>query len=273
MRKLIVPLALAALTISSPAFSKSSKTIKPSSKSLSLVSEASAGKASNLGRSKSLSFHVKKSASKTSALAGASKNISGGNALAATAAIGAAKAAAATAVTISTPCATSDISPGANACAGFVAGNVINSGGGPADPVTGFSPNEQVMAELLAQLGFTYRGDADGIEQFDLNGGTTVDFAKLLVGQTIIGIHFGNGQGSPGGQGSGDDTAFYRFDAGLGLNTFDVKFGAGSTVTLFQTSTPAVPEPGSWAMMLLGFAGAGIGLRRTRRARRLTQIA
>jgi hypothetical protein len=36
---------------------------------------------------------------------------------------------------------------------------------------------------------------------------------------------------------------------------------------------PAVPEPASWAMMLTGFAAAGVALRRRRRTTALAQIA
>jgi hypothetical protein len=36
----------------------------------------------------------------------------------------------------------------------------------------------------------------------------------------------------------------------------------------------AVPEPGTWAMMLLGFGAAGYSMRRSRRAQpRLAQLA
>ena len=171
------------------------------------------------------------------------------------------------------PCSNTDISPTAIDCAGFVAGNVIN----------GQDDNEAVLASMLGQLGFTYTGDSNGIEQFDANGGTIVDFATLLFGQTIIGVHYGNGVGSPGrptnARGDGDDTAFYLFDAGtIGLDTFTLAFNASSTVTLFQTGSPppppSVPEPATWAMMLLGFGGVGTALRRSRRKNaKLLQIA
>jgi hypothetical protein len=42
----------------------------------------------------------------------------------------------------------------------------------------------------------------------------------------------------------------------------------GGTVTI----TAAVPEPATWGMMLLGFAGIGVALRRSRRPM-LAQIA
>ena len=187
----------------------------------------------------------------------------------------------AAALGISTPaaatisCSNTDISPTASACAGFYAGNVIN--GAPA--------NDATLTSALASLGFTYTGDANGIEQFDAAGATVIDFGTLLFGQTIIGVHFGNGVGSPGyglgprGKGDGDDTAFYLFDAGtVGLDTFTLAFGASSTVTLFKTGSPppppSVPEPATWAMMLMGFGAAGAALRRNRRkSSKLLQIA
>lgn len=183
----------------------------------------------------------------------------------------------AVALGVSTPaaasiaCSNTDISPTASACAGFYPGNVVN--GNPSNTAT--------LTAALASLGFTYNGDNDGIEQF--NGSSTVDFATLLFGQTIIAVHYGNGVGSPGRpnnstQGDGDDTAFYLFDAGtIGLDTFTLAFSAASTVTLFKTGSPpppSVPEPATWAMMLMGFGAAGAALRRSRRkGEKLFQIA
>jgi hypothetical protein len=157
-------------------------------------------------------------------------------------------------------CSNSDItvgSGGATDCAGFYPGNIINDQ----------DANEAIMASALAGLGFTYTGDSNGIEQF--NGGSLVNFITPLVGETIIGVHFGNGVGSPGRpdnstQGDGGDTAFYLFDAGASLDSFLINFNSVSTVTLFQTGSTAVPEPGTWAMMLIGFGAVGVAMRRRR---------
>jgi hypothetical protein len=47
-----------------------------------------------------------------------------------------------------------------------------------------------------------------------------------------------------------------------------------SHVTFFNGSVPAVPEPATWAMMLLGFGGIGASMRRARRSgSRLLQVA
>lgn len=97
---------------------------------------------------------------------------------------------------------------------------------------------------------------------------------------------------------AGDPVIHYFgvFQGGSGLNCSD----CNNTYQLFYSATPltsgsikmsdyftnsdswshidffdggAVPEPGTWGMMLLGFAGIGIALRRRRRSGALMQIA
>jgi hypothetical protein len=41
--------------------------------------------------------------------------------------------------------------------------------------------------------------------------------------------------------------------------------GVSGTLTFDYTPTAAVPEPPTWAMMLLGFAGLGFAFRQSRR--------
>lgn len=175
---------------------------------------------------------------------------------------------AATAFTAATPaaaqvaCQLTDITvPGGTVidCSGFVLGNVVNSNPG----------NQAQLTSLLLELGFVYNGDSNGIEQVFSNSNPLINFATLLTGNTIIGVHYGNGTGSPGrppgSGGDGDDTAFYLFNAGAGVDQFTLNFNASSTVTLFQTSH--APEPGTWAMMLLGFGAVGYSMRRSRNKR------
>ena len=56
----------------------------------------------------------------------------------------------------------------------------------------------------------------------------------------------------------------------LSLDSFAVRYqslganGSGSGTGL-GTPTPAVPEPATWAMMLIGFGATGFAMRRTRR--------
>jgi hypothetical protein len=62
-------------------------------------------------------------------------------------------------------------------------------------------------------------------------------------------------------------TGYADFSNGLrGVGTFQAFGSQGSqfVITSF-TPTPAVPEPSTWAMMLLGFGFAGVAVRSTRR--------
>lgn len=63
-----------------------------------------------------------------------------------------------------------------------------------------------------------------------------------------------------------------------GIATADVR-GRSPTAPLFKLnftgnlSAPALPEPGTWMMMLLGFGSIGFAMRRNRREQKLAQIA
>lgn len=157
--------------------------------------------------------------------------------LCSSAAAGALLALAAAPTQAATPCSLTDLNPVALDCAGFYAGNLLN--GSPADRLA--------QKAALADLGFSWDGDFSAVEKLDdLNGSHTVDFDTLLQGISYVGFHFGNGKGGPG-----NATAFYRIDAGAGLDSFLLNFNASSGAVLYDT-TPAIPEPGSYALMLAG---------------------
>ena len=73
----------------------------------------------------------------------------------------------------------------------------------------------------------------------------------------------------PGGQ--GNLTPIFSFSG----PTLDTSFLAGVTWARFTLSqgVAAVPEPSTWSMMLLGFGGMGVALRRNRRRNTLMQVA
>ena len=145
-------------------------------------------------------------------------------------------------------CSVTDITPTAQACAGFFAGNLISSS--PADVTA--------QTSALATLGFTWDGSTVVETLSGLNGSHTVDFATLLQGISYVAFHFGNGQGGPG-----NGTAFYRVDAGTGLDVINLAYNASSNARLYSTTpTTAVPEPATWAMMLAGMGLAGAAMRR-----------
>jgi hypothetical protein len=119
----------------------------------------------------------------------------------------------------------------------------------------------------------TVLGAIDG-----LNGSATLNFGSLnLTGLTIVGAHFGNNPDSNSSDPNVQDnnvTAFWLIDLGnTTTHTLTLTNGQGSSnAQIFGTGVQAVPEPATWAMMLLGFCGIGVSMRRRRRVP-LAQLA
>jgi len=164
-------------------------------------------------------------------------------------------------------CALSDLSVAASACAGFFDGNLLSNNGS----------DLAAQTSALDAIGLSNWDGSIAEPQMNLSS-SLVDFQTALNGMTWIGVHFGGGAGGPNPQGGGV-TAFYRFDAGANLDTFALNYGAASATRLYATgpapklappqSSPssavaAIPEPASWALMIVGFGAAGAILRRRR---------
>ena len=143
-------------------------------------------------------------------------------------------------------CSLTDVTPSAQACVGFFGGNLLND-----SKIT-----EQKAAP--ATLGFTWDGTTVLETLPSLNESHSVDFATLLKGISYVALHFGNGQGGPG-----NGTAFYRVDAGAGLDVIDLTYNSSSNARLYATTpTTSVPEPAIWALLLGGLSLAGAAMRR-----------
>jgi hypothetical protein len=151
-------------------------------------------------------------------------------------------------------CQNTDISPTAGACYGYFAGNV---NGNSADM-------QAAQTEALTALGLS--GPYTQLEHLDISSGQTIDFDTLLNGATYISIHWGKGQGPADVEGGA--TGFYRLDlaSDADLDQITSNFGSLSNAVLWGTNSgPTIPEPTTWAMMILGFAGTGALLRRRRK--------
>jgi hypothetical protein len=135
-------------------------------------------------------------------------------------------------------------------CVGFFDGNLLNQ-------------NDNTAQEnAVEQLGVDYTTFSDYLKLGALNGTTTIDFGQALIGEVVIGIHFG----AAGVGGQGGATGFFLFDFDTPTTSITTTIQASSGVVLYQNGTPpSVPEPATWGMMLLGFGAAGAALRRSRR--------
>jgi len=146
--------------------------------------------------------------------------------------------------------------PAATSCVGYYDGNVFDSSA--ADVTT--------QTNALAALGLSFTDFNDYLKIDSLNG-SDLDFGTALSGLTIIGVHWGNVPDpgfNPSNNGStGNVSAFLVFDLGAGGTISVLNTQGFSDAVLYQTGT--LPEPATWAMMLLGFGTMGIAIRRSRR--------
>jgi hypothetical protein len=81
----------------------------------------------------------------------------------------------------------------------------------------------------------------------------------------------GDGVTSAGISTNAIDIAFNNFALGTGLANGNIILGHSEA--LASLGAAAVPEPSSWAMMLLGFAAVGMVLRRRRSDEVIPQLA
>ena len=176
------------------------------------------------------------------------------------------------------PCSYAFIS-GALACQGYYGGNLITGTTGSATTAAENTYINLLLTNAVSQgPGYTppYLGlDYDTVlgAVTGLNGSATMNFGSLnLSGLTILGAHFGNNIDSD----PNNITAFWLLDLGSSTtNTITLSSGQGSSnAQIFATGVAGVPEPATWAMMLLGFGGIGMAMRRRRSNEgRLLQIA
>ena len=139
----------------------------------------------------------------------------------------------------------------------------------------------QPSAELSAfgfvvdpnDLDVTATGDLAVATNNNISNGVQLTFCLTAGNSTCNG-------GSSNGAGNGesfDGTFLLAFGGDPGLVTLTdptVRFqstgdGEGSAIG----TPPPVPEPGTWAMMLMGFGAAGYAIRRRRRSAELPQVA
>lgn len=162
------------------------------------------------------------------------------------------------ALTVVSACDKALTNPDAVACAGYYSGNLLNGSS------TDIANQKEAIASLPGD--FIFDGNWAALDpEFKITSLSNVNqlnFGKTLYGSTIIGAHFGNVAGD-----AKNVSVFWLFDAGTGGKQFvslDDTQGFSNAV-LYTTGVGAVPEPSTWALMLLGFGAVGGAMRAKRR--------
>lgn len=161
-------------------------------------------------------------------------------------------------------CATAPLAPPADKCAGYYDKNQfsLDNVGAQQDAVdllvSGYTVNWNA---LVAAGKVVSGGDVNALNALLANAG----------GQVLLGMHWGNVPDSPDNY--GNVSAFYLWNNVTPGSIHLTDTGGYSNAVLYISSArPPVPEPATWAMMLLGFGAIGMVSRRSRKPV-LAQIA
>jgi hypothetical protein len=146
----------------------------------------------------------------------------------------------------------------------FTTGTVLSAANQTSNP-SGWGNAFNVLLDTTAQT-ITFTGDGSNTYQtidFDLTGISGFAFTGLNA-LTPYGAT-ATGQGTYGYNTSFTGTSLHIGYASTSLangNYFQIN--QGSSVFKYSTAaaTPGVPEPATWAMMLIGFGGLGVAMRR-----------
>jgi len=171
------------------------------------------------------------------------------------------------ALDVISPCDPTRPTPDASACSGYFEDNLL--GGGPKIDLQDEALDMLVGGDF-PDIDWTAVG---GTKDFFSISGDILTFDAALLGEQIIGIHFGGA-----GEFGQSVTVFYLFDfAGPTLSIDLNQQGFSDAVLYSPPGTPTqhgVPEPTTWAMMLMGFGAVGFAMRRRKRSQpTIRQIA
>jgi hypothetical protein len=130
----------------------------------------------------------------------------------------------------------------------------------------GFNIDPNISSALVTAI----VGDIDGASSGSISGGFNVEFCATAGPNCAGGA---NGGPKPGNTYTGTFTLLFAgtTDPGTVTLTNDIVRFQNTTPTGSDVGhpVPGVPEPATWAMMLLGFGVTGVAMRRSRRRKAL----
>ena len=119
----------------------------------------------------------------------------------------------------------------------------------------------------------------------DFSGGTINSVSGDVSDQTVFGVR-GVGAGGTGNSSNGAVGFYSLTEVGFALGDLGARTLTSATITgngyetlilgataVSPSAGPAVPEPATWAMLMIGFGAAGTALRRRRGRDAATAVA
>jgi hypothetical protein len=160
-------------------------------------------------------------------------------------------------------CASGPLAPPADKCAGYYDNNQFS--------MANVGAQQNAINLLLGAGNYTVDWNALVGAGKVVSGSDLTALNNLLAtagGQVVLGLHWGNVPGA-----AGNVSAFYLWDNATAGSIRLTDTQGYSNAVLYRATTPPVPEPATWAMMLVGFGGIGMAMRRRRRNTILPQLA
>lgn len=138
----------------------------------------------------------------------------------------------------------------------------------------GFDTGPSFISQTFTTKGGTFSGSAAFLAEDSLDY-NDYGYVRLISGGDVIELFFRDIASGPGvGVGAFGYTEWTSFSTVLAAGTYTVEAGAAngldgenpSFLLVDNFQMKAVPEPGTWALMIAGFGLAGAALRRRRAA-------